>query len=98
MPKGAIIPGSHPGSFSLSSFTYVSNGMVIVSDATASVGTYRVNRDCGGLIQIISNGQTFKFAILIAGPNQSQFQMLETDDSATTTGNAVKQEEGRRPQ
>ena len=40
------------GNFSLSSFTYVSNGTVIVSDATASGGTYKVNRDCGGSIQI----------------------------------------------
>ena len=86
------------GGFSLSGFTYVANGTVIASDATATGGTYTVNRDCSGSIQIMSNGQTFKFAILITGPDVSQFQMLETDGSATTTGNAVKQEEGKRPQ
>ncbi|MDQ2840226.1 MAG: hypothetical protein M3Y72_04140 [Acidobacteriota bacterium] len=86
------------GGFSLSGFTYVANGAVLVSNASASGGTYTVNRDCSGSIQITSNGQTFKFAILITGPDLSQFQMLETDGSATTTGNAVKQEEGTRPQ
>ena len=86
------------GGFSLSGFTYVSNGTVLVSDASASGGTYTVKRDCSGSIQIESNGQTFKFAILITGPDLSQFQMLETDGSATTTGNAVKQEQDKEPQ
>ncbi len=86
------------GGFSLSGFTYVSNGTVIASDATATGGTYTVNRDCSGSIQITSNGETFKFAILITGPDMSQFQMLETDGSATTTGNAVRQEAGKGPQ
>ncbi len=77
-----------PGTFWISGFTYVSNGSVIVSDDRESGGTYAVDRDCSGSIQITSNGQTFKFAILITGPDLSQFQMLETDGSATTTGNA----------
>jgi hypothetical protein len=80
------------GGFSLSGFTYVSNGTVLVSDGSAAGGTYNVNRDCSGSIQITSGGQTFRFAILIAGPDLSQFQMLETDGSATTTGKAEKQE------
>ena len=33
----------------------------------------------------MSNGETFKFAILITGPDMSQFQMLETDGNATTS-------------
>lgn len=86
------------GGFSLSGFTYVSNGSVLVSDGAASGGTYTVNRDCSGSIQISSEGQTFKFAILITGRDLSQFQMLETDGSATTAGNAVKQEEGKERQ
>jgi len=86
------------GGFSLSGFTYVANGTVIVNDATATGGTYTVNRDCSGSIQITSDGQTFKFAILITGPDLSQFQMLETDGSATTSGNAVKQEQGKQGQ
>ena len=48
------------GGFSLSGFTYVSNGTVIVSDATASGGTYTVSRDCSGSIQITSNGQNIQ--------------------------------------
>ena len=86
------------GGFSLSGFTYVSNGTVLVSEGTASGGTYKVNRDCSGSIQITSDGQTFKFAILVTGWGLSQFQMLETDGSATTTGNAVKQDGGTGPQ
>lgn len=80
------------GHFSLSGFTYVANGAVLVSNPSASGETYTVNPDCGGSIQITSNGQTFQFAILLTGPDLSQFQMLETDGSATTTGNAMKQE------
>ncbi len=80
------------GNFTLSGFTYVENGAVVVSNASASGGTYTVNRDCSGSIQITSNGQTFQFAILLTGRDLSQFQMLETDGSATTAGNAVRQE------
>ncbi len=80
------------GGFSLSGFTYVENGTVVASNAVATGGSYVVNRDCSGSIQIMSGGQTFKFAILVTGLLQSQFQMLETDGSATTAGNAVKQE------
>ena len=83
------------GSFSLSGFTFVMNGVVLVDNASASGGTYTVNRDCSGSLQITSNGQTFKFAILLTGRDFSQFQMLETDGSATTTGNAVKQHRDR---
>jgi hypothetical protein len=83
------------GHFSLSGFTYVMNGAVLVSDASASGGTYTVNHDCSGSIQITSNGQTFKFAILITGRHLSQFQMLETDGSATTTGKAMQQGVGK---
>lgn len=85
------------GNFSLSGFTYVENGTVLVSNGSASGGTYTVNSDCSGSIQIASNGQTFKFAVIITGPDLSQFQMLETDGSATTSGNAVKQEESKGP-
>ena len=80
------------GGFSLSGFVYVSNGTVLVSDGGATGGTYTVNKDYSGSIQITSGGQQFKFAILLTGPDLSQFQMLETDGTATTTGNAVKQE------
>ena len=86
------------GGFSLSGFTCVANGAVVASDAAASGGTYTVKQDCSGSIQITSDGQTFKFAILITDRNRSQFQMLETDGSATTTGNAVKQEGSQVPQ
>ncbi len=80
------------GGFSLSGFVYVLNGAVLVTDGVATGGSYSVNKDCSGSIQISSNGQKFKFAILITGPQLSQFQMLETDGSATTAGNAVKQD------
>ncbi len=68
-----------------------------MSNGSASGGTYTVNRDCSGSIQITSYGQTFKFAILTTGPDLSQFQVLETDDSGTTAGNAVGQEESKGP-
>jgi len=67
------------------SHAYVENGTVLVSDASASGGTYAVHRDCSGSIRITSNWQTFKFAIHITGPDLSQFRMLESDGSATTT-------------
>jgi hypothetical protein len=88
----AIAQFDGAGHFSLAGFTYVANGAVVVSNGSASGGTYSVNPDCSGSIQISSNGQTFAFAILLTAPDLSQFQMLETDGSATTTGNAVKQE------
>lgn len=79
------------GHFSLSGFTYVENGAVLVSNASATEGTYQVNADCSGSIQISTGSGTFRFAILIAGRHASQFQMLETDGTATTTGTAVMQ-------
>ena len=86
------------GHFSLSGFTDVENGTVLVSNASASGGTYQVNPDCSGSIQITAGGGTFRFAILVTGRNASQFQMLETDGAATTTGNAVLQSAGSRNQ
>jgi hypothetical protein len=86
------------GHFSLSGFTYVMNGTVLVNNASAAGGTYTVNADCSGSIQITSGGQTFQFAILITGRDQSQFQMLETDGTATTTGNALRQQSERGKQ
>jgi hypothetical protein len=79
------------GHFDLSGFTYVQDGAVLVSNASATGGTYQINPDCSGSIQISTTGGTFRFAILITGKKASQFQMLETDGTATTSGNAVMQ-------
>jgi hypothetical protein len=88
--RGAHVSGS-AGQFNLSAFTYVQNGTVLISDASATGGAYQINSDCSGSIQISTTGGTFRFAILITGKKASQFQMLETDGTATTSGNAVMQ-------
>ena len=83
------------GKFSLSGFTEVQNGAVLVANASASGGTYTVNADCSGVIEIPTPAGTFKFNILITGLQFAQFQMLETDGSATATGNAIRQQNDR---
>ena len=88
----AIAHFNGAGKFSLSGFTEVQNGTVVVADASASGGTYTVNPDCSGVMEIPTPAGTFKFNILITGRRFSQFQMLETDGTATTAGNAVRQE------
>jgi len=88
----AIAHFNGAGEFSLSAFTEVQNGAVLVANASASGGTYTVNADYSGVIEIPTAAGVFKFNILIIGPQFGQFQMLETDGNATATGNAVRQE------
>ncbi len=80
------------GKFFLTGFTEVQNGIVLVANASASGGTYTVNADCSGVIQIATPAGTVKFNILLTGRGLSQFQMVETDGAATTAGNAVLQD------
>lgn len=86
----AIAHFNKAGHFSLTGFSSVENGTVVLSDASLAGGTYTVNRHCSGSIQITSGDQRINFAILITGRDRSQFQMLEPGN-ATTTGDAVRQ-------